>query len=357
MTVEQLLADYAKEQKKNWPMISEGFEKAKEKYSYVQKILEMKGEVTVPTFSSDIDMVVCGSLARKEFTSGSDLDWTLLVDSSFDPQHKATDNFIRKKIRDADIKDPGAGGMFGQITFSHELINNIGGNDDSNHNLSRRILFLLESERIKLNDYDNTAYNRVIRGIINEYITHDSGIESDRQQNHKRIPRFLFNDIVRFWRTMCVDFAYKQKEQEGAKWGIRNIKLRTSRRLLFAKGLLMCFYCYGDQNEWSAERIRKQLEQFVSMTPIEVLVSLKSHFQVKDTDLTAVLTSYDEFLGILNDEKLRERLSNLDRKSAYVDNEFIKARRICDNFRKSLHDIFIDNDGPLKELTLRYAIF
>ncbi len=36
--------------------------------------------------SEDTSVVVSGSLARGEFTSGSDIDWTLLIDGSADPR-------------------------------------------------------------------------------------------------------------------------------------------------------------------------------------------------------------------------------------------------------------------------------
>jgi len=37
--------------------------------------------------SEDSSIVVSGSLARDEFTPGSDIDWTLLIDGSADPHH------------------------------------------------------------------------------------------------------------------------------------------------------------------------------------------------------------------------------------------------------------------------------
>ena len=37
--------------------------------------------------SADTSIVVSGSLARDEFTSGSDIDWTLLIDGDADPRH------------------------------------------------------------------------------------------------------------------------------------------------------------------------------------------------------------------------------------------------------------------------------
>src|ERR1700684_2250057 len=37
--------------------------------------------------STDASIVVFGSLSRKEWTSKSDVDWTLLVDGQADPEH------------------------------------------------------------------------------------------------------------------------------------------------------------------------------------------------------------------------------------------------------------------------------
>jgi hypothetical protein len=46
--------------------------------------------------SEDTSIVVSGSLARDEFTEGSDIDWTLLIDGQSDPGHYA----LTKKIGD-----------------------------------------------------------------------------------------------------------------------------------------------------------------------------------------------------------------------------------------------------------------
>lgn len=51
-----------------------------------------------------------------------------------------------------------------------------------------------------------------------------------------KVPRFLLNDIVRYWRTVTVDFVEKQRGQAGHGWGLRNAKLRMSRKLIFATG-------------------------------------------------------------------------------------------------------------------------
>ncbi|HET7114954.1 MAG TPA: nucleotidyltransferase domain-containing protein [Hanamia sp.] len=117
----------------------------------------------VKPFDNDMDLVVFGSIARDECTGKSDVDWTLLLDGQSDPNDDETGRYIKKKMAETKLADPSPSGLFGQITFSHDLIHYIGGEDDTNFNLSRRILLLLESERIDLGesaDSSGTAYSR-----------------------------------------------------------------------------------------------------------------------------------------------------------------------------------------------------
>ena len=93
----------------------------------------------------DAGFVVFGSLARDEFTPGSDIDWTLLIDGPADPGHLDTARRIGRFVREVEGKTPGREGVFGSLAFSHELIHMIGGQDDTNSNTTRRILLLLES--------------------------------------------------------------------------------------------------------------------------------------------------------------------------------------------------------------------
>src|SRR4051794_4887917 len=51
-------------------------------------------------------LVVFGSLARREWTSDSDVDWTLLVNGPSDPEHFRLAIWIGKQIRQH-FKEPG----------------------------------------------------------------------------------------------------------------------------------------------------------------------------------------------------------------------------------------------------------
>src|SRR6202043_3288383 len=57
--------------------------------------------------SFDTSIVVFGSLARDEATTGSDTDWTLLVDGIADPEHADAAQEIHRRLEGIGAKRPG----------------------------------------------------------------------------------------------------------------------------------------------------------------------------------------------------------------------------------------------------------
>ena len=190
-------------------------------------------DLFLPRNSPDTSLVVFGSVARGEVTSGSDLDWILLIDGQSAPEHKEQELDIERCLTAAKFIEPGRSGVFGKMVGSHDLVHNIGGEDDLNSNTTRRVLLLLESIPIGTSE----AYDRVKRQIVRRYLEDDRGLTHG--SGDIRIPRFLLNDLTRYWRTITVDFVYKQRAVNDKKWALRNAKLRMSLKLIFAAKLAL----------------------------------------------------------------------------------------------------------------------
>ena len=316
--------------------------------------------------SEDTSVVVFGSLARGEWTSGSDLDWTYLIDGQANSDHLRISQEIQKVISEQpDLRRPGQTGTFGNMAFSHDLIHQIGGQHDTNKNTTQRILLLLESVAIGKN---TQAYDRVIRGIINRYLEEDTHLLSHDAKSY-RVPRFLLNDIVRFWRTMAVDFASKQRDRAGAGWGLRNAKLRMSRKLIFASGLLVCFSATFDpvlqkkistatssENDVIKLNLVNHIRDLVRLTPLEILDGGVKACGVSEAIADKLFKAYAEFLKMLDDEKVRGSLKGLRAGDSRTDATFQRIREISVQFEGALGEIFFEN-RVLAPLTRKYGVF
>jgi predicted nucleotidyltransferase len=93
-----------------WPCIAAAEEAAK---AMRAKLGAALGQAKL--VDSDCAVVVFGSLARDEFTAGSDVDWTLLVDGAANPQHLLSSQGIAAKIAAIGGKKPGPTGVFGAM--------------------------------------------------------------------------------------------------------------------------------------------------------------------------------------------------------------------------------------------------
>jgi predicted nucleotidyltransferase len=309
----------------------------------------------------DTSLVVFGSLARGEFTDGSDIDWTLLVDGITIPEHLTVARQISDALDRLKSKPPGRTGTFGNIASSHNLIHCIGGEDDTNANTTRRSLLLLEAFPVG----DDAAFNRVRNNVLKRYLEEDLGLW--RPSTTNKVPHFLLNDFARYWRTMAVDFADKQHDRFHEGFALRNIKLRLSRKLLYVSGLLACFRCQLDfPNE--SERIEffsrensvavvAYLRRHLDKSPLDITAETLSRFAGKPRAVREIFNSYDDFLGVLSDESKREHLEDLTPGQLGDDPLYAEARKISHRFRDAVHSIFLSPDNPIGELTIRYGVF
>lgn len=250
--------------------------------------LKLMREIAAEIFGQDTKIIigVNGSVARRETTSGSDVDLFFLGLSEVElASLQSQQDIYRARLRAAGIKMPANGGVFDEPLRADELCETIGGDDDTNTFITRRMLFLLEGEWI----YNQAAFEKLRADLICRYVTEDLADE--------KIALFLLNDIIRYWRTICVDFEHKIQDMSKPR-AIRNIKLRFSRMLLYFAGVAAVSKTGG----MSGVEKRAQLDSLFSMP---ALARIQDVFEDKAAPLT---TLYAEFLASIDDPDIRKVL-------------------------------------------------
>jgi predicted nucleotidyltransferase len=349
-----------------WKNIDQAKQKTLGTLEQLSKIIEGKP-------GADTSVIVHGSLARRECTRGSDLDWTLLVDGVADASVQQTFLAIKNALNDETafsqlgLEKPGRQGTFGALTFSQPMMHYIGGEEDSNSNTTRRVLLLLEAlpvgERLK-------AFERVRQGVLRRYLDEDRGLlrKNTDGTNLRWVPLFLLNDFARYWRTIAVDFAYKQFDRGNKGYALRSIKLGVSRKLLFASGLLACFWCDPEVSKDETLEPRKQslvscLDAFFSWTPLERIASFfvvhtrgsQSKF-IRET-ASELFSAYDDFLDLLNNTEKRKHLDELKPGDEETDIVFKEARMMRKRFRLAIQNMFLHQDSPLYKHSIEKGVF
>jgi hypothetical protein len=282
----------------------------------------------------DVSIVLMDSWGRSEVTRGSDDDFMILVNGS--------DRIdMRPSVKDVKgILDraPGEHGLFGKPVSSQRIVERIGLETDINSNLTSRMLFLLESVCAT----QQNIYYAVRDQLLARYL--------DESVKDFRPPRFLLNDVIRYWRTICVDFAGKEHEGPG-KWGIRNAKLRTSRKVLFAGGLLPVFECATLERELMPPFLRDQLQ----MPPTDRIAAAFIKHGAADPGGRA-LGAYDDFLGLLDDVEFRAELEAVTRDQAEQSSAFSETARLGKELERGLLALLFET-ATLPSLVRSYAIF
>jgi len=338
---------------REWRSIKKAIAATEEKLRHLSELLIPPGNRPI---AEDASVVFFGSLARSEWTSKSDLDWIVLIDGQVDEQHYRTFQNIRKKLIEAKEVPPGSTGTFGGMAFSQDIVHRIGGEDDSNRNLTLRMLLLLES----LSVGDDAARERVIRAILRRYLADDP---SWTWKSDGKIPRFLLNDSVRFWRTMAVDFADKFHDQVGEKWALRNAKLRFSRKLIFLTAILVSFSWHLRRKTLSAHKeqhidlAQSHFLSYLSRPPLDIVADELLLGNVSDSICDKILSSYDEFLSIMDDVTSRETLVELPRELAEKSPLFQRIRELSHVFRDGILEWLFDPHSEIFELARDYGVF
>jgi predicted nucleotidyltransferase len=365
-STENPLSILAAETGKRWPQLFSGQKRAEKKIVEIQAAVFME----YPDFPPEADLVVCGSIGRGEFTASSDIDWFLLVNGPVKNTHLKLAQELVSLFDRLGIAKPGKGGAFGKLVFSHQLVHVIGGHDDTNNNMTQRLLLLLESRSL----IHPMVWEYVLRAILERYLEEETHFKPDDGKYHS-VPRFFVNDVVRYWRTICVDYASKHRAEAGEKWVLRNTKLRFSRKLLFVTGLLLAFECEFNKPKKirgvdlfegpykvpnSPIYIEHMLSSIRYWTPLELLAKVCKEQSLDKKSIDLIFGSYNAFLSRIDKPDIRKKFTKMTFSEALEDSDYNWLRARSHEFQEGLDRLFFGQrkcNKNLRELTLKFGIF
>lgn len=145
---------------------------------------------------ANFSVVINGSFARREASARSDIDFYFLHDG--EPLSADTIKAVKDVLFSGPFQPPSTGGAFGEIETQENVLSNIGGEGDDNNKITRRMLTLLEGDWL----FNQEFFTDFRRKILERYVQPNM---SDHQ-----LTLFLINDIIRYYRTVCVDYNLKR---------------------------------------------------------------------------------------------------------------------------------------------------
>lgn len=236
---------------------------------------------------SDLDLFIVGTT-----TTGPDGDGPKRSFSELDTICAKAD--LIKVVRTVGLSDFSGDGEYLTHYTVHELTQNLGTRDDDYKNtFTARLLLLLESQSL----VGAQIHQQAIEQVIDAYWR-------DFQGNEQRfLPAFLSNDILRLWRTFCVNYEARTKKEPSearAKRKLHNTKLRHSRLLTCYSALLHLAATHKRHGTVTPQDALLMAQ----LTPTQRIEQLPDTGFVDCAELTtSLLKSYDEFLHQVDGNK------------------------------------------------------
>lgn len=237
-----------------------------------------------------------GSYGRGEASNHSDLDLFIVGGGNKEERDlKNLDEILIKAglieaTRKLDFPEFSGDGEYLTHYTVDDLVETLGTRDDDKTNtFTARLLLLLESRPL----LEEEIYSDVISKVIDAYW------EAYEDHGSEFVPAFLVNDILRLWRTFCVNYEAGTKNKseildQKANRKLKNYKLKHSRLLTCYSGLMFLMAVMAEQGTVSPENAK----HMVSLSPTKRLEWLKDEtkFVNQSGQVDTILSLYRTFL-------------------------------------------------------------
>ena len=276
-------------------------QKAQEKLDEIQKEFSDLGEM----FNDRPITIFCaGSLGRGDVGKLSDLDLFILSDEKGDRKSRLREVEVLASIininRKLGFKEFSNDGQYLKFYSIDDMLKAVGSpRDDSENLFTARMLLLLESKPI----CNALVYEEYIDRVIDHYFRDYRGKRTFR-------PLFLINDILRYWRTLCLNYELI-RDDPSKPWRKKNINLKFSRMLTVFGTLLPLI----SQPVSTGECVKRLTQKTPNERFALGLDSLND--DSLENEYTLFLDHYEVFVGlkesmgsaqILDDEKLDRKV-------------------------------------------------
>ena len=184
--------------------------------------------------------------------------------------------------------------------------------DDVANTFTARLLLLLESRPL----LEDGVYDEIVLNVIESYWRD--------YQDHQAtfMPAFLANDILRIWRTFCVNYearTEREPEEKKASGKLKNYKLKHSRLLTCYSALLYLLAVHRSQNAVAPS----DALAMTKLTPTERLEWLRDRSDLKEAKNTIMnlLSQYNRFLETTNfkEEELIRQFTDKNTSRKYME--------------------------------------
>jgi predicted nucleotidyltransferase len=298
----------------------------------IEKIRDAFDERIDSTKYADISVYCGGSLGRGDVGNKSDLDLFILSNKrSRDLPRIDTLDLLSTVIninKELGYPQFSNDGQYLQVYSFPDMLNALGSPVDDIQNLfTVRMLLLLESRPI----FNDKLYDLQITNALEHYFRDSRGKESYR-------PLFLVNDILRYWRTVCLNYELIRNDIN-RPWRKKNINLKFSRMLTAFATILPLIA--------EPASTKDCVYKWINFTPLERLAygldylnddCLKDHYN-------EFLAVYEEFLILkehmgskrsLDDASVDTRTKYMEKTFSWFLHECLTHRNISKEYRKYL---------------------
>lgn len=244
---------------------------------------------------TNLCIYVTGSYGRHEATKYSDLDLFFLNDGKSNNNKLSK---LNKTLVDAEIIKQTSKMNFGEFSndgqylevhYIEDILDALGCPDDDYKNyFTARMLLLLESKPIYNSKFYNYLLKEIILSYYRDYHDHDKDFR----------PIFLVNDILRFWKTLCLNYEHKRNRATENKlkknqMHLKNLKLKFSRMIICFATIIILI---RQKNVVTPDELLKILR----LTPLERIYKACGNNVKLKKQYEAILKDYTWFLNMTN---------------------------------------------------------